>query len=118
MQTVSVADDVLRRESDQREDDLRRTAFHPEKSNRLKYTVEALRMPQEAHRWQDGPTDEEKGMRKGVKYWEFSRCLPVATANGVRAGLPRRPVDPFGLGVRKNSKSLPSILLRRSFRRY
>ncbi|MFO7901955.1 MAG: DUF1598 domain-containing protein [Pirellulaceae bacterium] len=34
---IPVADDFLRRESDQREDGLRRTAFHPEKSNRLKY---------------------------------------------------------------------------------
>ncbi|MFO7905909.1 MAG: hypothetical protein R6U98_24835 [Pirellulaceae bacterium] len=34
---IPVADDFLRRESDQREDGLRRAAFHPEKSNRLKY---------------------------------------------------------------------------------
>ncbi|MFO7906225.1 MAG: serine/threonine-protein kinase, partial [Pirellulaceae bacterium] len=36
-----VADDFLRRESDQREDGLRRAAFQPEKSNRLKYTPTA-----------------------------------------------------------------------------
>ncbi|MGM0488141.1 MAG: HEAT repeat domain-containing protein, partial [Planctomycetota bacterium] len=34
---IPVADDFLRRESDQREDGLRRAAFHPEESNRLKY---------------------------------------------------------------------------------
>ncbi|MFO7902921.1 MAG: hypothetical protein R6U98_09690 [Pirellulaceae bacterium] len=37
-QNIPVGDDFLRRESDQREDGLRRAAFHPEKSNRLKYT--------------------------------------------------------------------------------
>ncbi|MFO7902927.1 MAG: hypothetical protein R6U98_09720, partial [Pirellulaceae bacterium] len=35
---IPVADDCLRRQSDQREDGLRRAAFHPEESNRLKYT--------------------------------------------------------------------------------
>ncbi|MGM0486039.1 MAG: hypothetical protein ACQESR_04665 [Planctomycetota bacterium] len=35
---IAVADDFLRRESDQREDGLRRAAFHPEEFNRLKYT--------------------------------------------------------------------------------
>ncbi|MGM0491256.1 MAG: hypothetical protein ACQESR_31395 [Planctomycetota bacterium] len=39
---IPVADDFLRRESDQREDGLRRAAFHPEKSNRLKYNGESL----------------------------------------------------------------------------
>ncbi|MFO7904031.1 MAG: hypothetical protein R6U98_15315 [Pirellulaceae bacterium] len=34
---LPVADDFLRHESDQREDGLRRAAFHSEKSNRLKY---------------------------------------------------------------------------------
>ncbi|MFO7904541.1 MAG: hypothetical protein ACQESR_04060 [Planctomycetota bacterium] len=34
---IPVADDFLRRESDQREDGLRGAAFYPEKSNRLKY---------------------------------------------------------------------------------
>ncbi|MGM0491264.1 MAG: hypothetical protein ACQESR_31435, partial [Planctomycetota bacterium] len=34
---IPIVDDFLRRESDQREDGLRRAAFHPENSNRLKY---------------------------------------------------------------------------------
>ncbi|MFO7907528.1 MAG: hypothetical protein ACQESR_23690 [Planctomycetota bacterium] len=38
-----VADDFLRRESDQREDDLRRAAFHLEKLNRLKYNGSVVR---------------------------------------------------------------------------
>lgn len=33
---IPVADDFVRRESGQREDGLRRAAFHPEQSNRLK----------------------------------------------------------------------------------
>ena len=33
------ADDFVRRESDQREDGLRRAAFHPQESNRLKYAI-------------------------------------------------------------------------------
>ncbi|MFW6171318.1 MAG: hypothetical protein ACODAD_12575 [Planctomycetota bacterium] len=35
--TIPVADDCPRREFDQGEDGLRRAAFHPEESNRLKY---------------------------------------------------------------------------------
>lgn len=34
---IPLADDFLRRESGQREDGLRRTAFQPKKSNGLKY---------------------------------------------------------------------------------
>ncbi|MFO7906622.1 MAG: protein kinase [Pirellulaceae bacterium] len=34
--SIPVADDLVRRESDQREDGLRRAAFHPDKSDRLK----------------------------------------------------------------------------------
>ena len=34
---ILVADEFVRRESDGREEGLRRAAFHPEKSNRLKY---------------------------------------------------------------------------------
>ncbi|MGM0488335.1 MAG: hypothetical protein ACQESR_16425 [Planctomycetota bacterium] len=38
---IPVADDFVRRQSDQREDGLRRAAFHPDAFDRLKYTITA-----------------------------------------------------------------------------
>ncbi|MFO7903427.1 MAG: acetyl-CoA decarbonylase/synthase complex subunit alpha/beta [Pirellulaceae bacterium] len=57
--SMPVADDFLRRESDPREDGLRRAAFHPEESNRLKYT-RSEEVPEQAGEMTSPPAEQEQ----------------------------------------------------------
>ncbi|MFO7903605.1 MAG: PQQ-binding-like beta-propeller repeat protein [Planctomycetota bacterium] len=79
---IPVADDFLRRESDQREDGLRRAAFHPEKSNRLKYMPVNLKRKWEADLQCDATQPVVVGNRLWVAEKDCHSILCLDAASG------------------------------------
>ncbi|MFW6106858.1 MAG: hypothetical protein ACOC8H_01725 [bacterium] len=77
---ISVADDFFRGESDRREDGLRRAAFHPEKSKRLKYNRGDVVVPAAV------PWTDADGQRRTVVASPRTLMAGVAVAGEVCCG--------------------------------